>query len=117
MFDVLVYLYENFPALTGTPDADALARKLSAAGFDKDEITDALSWLQGLARRARSYAVERAATAQREPSESTPVSRVEPPGPPRAMAFVRVPRRSTACRDGAQREIIDRRALAMVGQQ
>jgi len=50
MFDVLVYLYENFPALNGTPDADALARKLSAAGFDKDEISDALAWLQGLAQ-------------------------------------------------------------------
>ena len=54
MFDVLVYLYENYPALTGAPDADALARKLSAAGFDKDEISEALAWLQGLAQVTQS---------------------------------------------------------------
>lgn len=64
MFDVLVYLYENFPALTGAPDADALARKLSAAGFDKDEISDALAWLQGLAEVTRASQTLREASAQ-----------------------------------------------------
>lgn len=48
MFDVLVYLYENYGALHACPDADALSRKLTAAGFDDDEITEALDWLQGL---------------------------------------------------------------------
>jgi Smg protein len=48
VFDVLVYLYENFGALHACPDADALSRKLEAAGFDDDEITEALDWLQGL---------------------------------------------------------------------
>lgn len=63
MFDVLVYLYENFPALTGAPDADALARKLSAAGFDKDEISDALAWLQGLAQVTQASQSVRDASA------------------------------------------------------
>ncbi len=50
MFDVLVYLYENYGAFEACPDATALGRSLADAGFDDDEIRDALSWLQGLAR-------------------------------------------------------------------
>jgi len=50
MFDVLVYLYENYGAFEACPDATALGRSLADAGFDDDEIHDALSWLQGLAR-------------------------------------------------------------------
>ena len=48
MFDVLVYLYENYGAPQACPDADSLSRKLTAAGFDDDEISEALAWLQGL---------------------------------------------------------------------
>jgi Smg protein len=48
VFDVLVYLYENYGALHACPDSDALSRKLTAAGFDDEEITEALSWLKGL---------------------------------------------------------------------
>ena len=48
MFDVLVYLYENYGALHACPDPDSLSRKLTAAGFDDEEISEALAWLQGL---------------------------------------------------------------------
>ena len=49
MFDVLVYLYENYYRPDACPDTDTLAKKLSAAGFEGDEIDNALSWLHGLA--------------------------------------------------------------------
>jgi Smg protein len=48
VFDVLVYLYENYGALHACPDPDSLSRKLTAAGFDDEEISEALAWLQGL---------------------------------------------------------------------
>ena len=48
MFDVLVYLYENYGALHACPDADSLTKRLTAAGFDDEEITEALAWLSGL---------------------------------------------------------------------
>lgn len=48
MFDVLVYLYENYAAWHTCPDADALSKRLTDAGFDDDEISDALTWLSGL---------------------------------------------------------------------
>jgi Smg protein len=48
VFDVLVYLYENYGALHACPDPDSLSRKLTAAGFDDEEINEALAWLHGL---------------------------------------------------------------------
>ena len=48
MFDILVYLFENYYQSDRYPDQDALARKLTAAGFEHDDISDALTWLQGL---------------------------------------------------------------------
>ena len=48
MFDILVYLFENYYHTELHPDQDTLARKLSAAGFEHDDISDALAWLQGL---------------------------------------------------------------------
>lgn len=50
MFDVLVYLYEHYWRPDAFPDAGLLARKLTAVGFESDEITDALTWLDGLSQ-------------------------------------------------------------------
>jgi len=52
MFDVLVYLYENYWRPDAFPDPKQLSRKLSAAGFERDEIQEALRWLDGLNHRA-----------------------------------------------------------------
>ncbi len=54
MFDVLVYLYENYWRPDACPDHDQLTRKLSSVGFESDEIQEALSWLDGLASAAES---------------------------------------------------------------
>jgi len=48
MFDILLYLFENYFHSNFYPDQDALARKLAAAGFDSDEIGRALDWLSEL---------------------------------------------------------------------
>jgi Smg protein len=48
MFDILVYLFENYVHATACPETDQLARKLTAAGFEEDEISEALDWLNGL---------------------------------------------------------------------
>lgn len=48
MFDVLVYVYENYWQGTACPESDILERKLSAAGFESHEIRNALDWLDGL---------------------------------------------------------------------
>lgn len=52
MFDIFVYLFENYVHADACPESDQLARKLAAAGFEDDEISEALEWLNGLRRVA-----------------------------------------------------------------
>jgi Smg protein len=49
MFDVLVYLYETYYRPDACPDPEALFKKLSAVGFEEEEISRALGWLTDLA--------------------------------------------------------------------
>ena len=48
MFEVLVYVYEHYWQGDVCPEPRRLSRKLTAAGFESDEIEDALAWLDGL---------------------------------------------------------------------
>ena len=48
MFDILLYLYDTYLLSDQIPDAEHLSRKLSAAGFEMGDITEALDWLSGL---------------------------------------------------------------------
>lgn len=48
MFDVLVYLFENYLEAEIQPDQSTLTRELSAAGFESAEIDGAFAWLTGL---------------------------------------------------------------------
>ncbi len=65
MFDVLVYLYENYWRPDACPDHAQLTRKLSAMGFESDEIEEALTWLDGLATAAESYVGDQQADSLR----------------------------------------------------
>lgn len=48
MFEVLVFVYENYWRGDSCPELQQLGRKLSAAGFEMEDIQQALSWLDGL---------------------------------------------------------------------
>lgn len=48
MFDVLVYVYEQYWRPEACPVATVLTRKLAAVGFEDEEVSDALTWLVGL---------------------------------------------------------------------
>lgn len=48
MFEVLVFVYENYWCGEECPDPGQLERKLSAVGFESDEIGEAIDWLNGL---------------------------------------------------------------------
>lgn len=52
MFEILVYLFQNYFHHDACPEPEQLALKLSAAGFEDEEITEALEWLSGLQRMA-----------------------------------------------------------------
>lgn len=53
MYDVLVFVYENYWGGEVCPDRDLLSRKLSTAGFERENIQQALAWLDGLHAAAR----------------------------------------------------------------
>lgn len=55
MFDVLVYLYETYYRPDACPDPEALVKKLSAIGFEEDEISRALGWLTDLDKTASEF--------------------------------------------------------------
>ena len=55
MFDILVYLYETYYRPDACPDAVALAKKLSAVGFEEDQISKALGWLTDLAETTNEF--------------------------------------------------------------
>jgi Smg protein len=54
MFEVLVFVYEHYWHGEACPELQQLGRKLSAHGFEADEIHDALVWLDGLNLAAQS---------------------------------------------------------------
>jgi Smg protein len=50
MYDILVYVFENCRQADIAHDSELVAKKLSAAGFEDDDISEALSWLAGVVR-------------------------------------------------------------------
>ena len=48
MYDVLVYVFENCQQAEVAHDSDRVAKKLSAAGFEDADISEALHWLAGV---------------------------------------------------------------------
>ncbi|HEY4373490.1 MAG TPA: DUF494 domain-containing protein [Burkholderiales bacterium] len=109
MFEVLAYLFDTWYDAESCPDPDTLEIKLKAAGFDSEEIVDALDWLSGLAE---------------DPDTSLPENFAERPSF-RAYSADEMRRLSTDCRgllqflesarvvDPLQREIILDRAFAL----
>ena len=54
MYDVLVFLFENCQQAELAYDQERVARKLSAAGFEDSDISEALHWLAGMTHTPRS---------------------------------------------------------------
>jgi Smg protein len=48
MFDILMYLFESYFYAGSYPDSDKLSLKLTAAGFEDEDINRALDWLSSL---------------------------------------------------------------------
>ena len=49
MYEILVYLFENCQQREVAYEQERIARKLSAAGFEHADISEALHWLAGMA--------------------------------------------------------------------
>lgn len=54
MYDILVYLFENCQQREVAHERERIAKKLSAAGFEHADISEALHWLAGVMRTPQS---------------------------------------------------------------
>ena len=76
MFEVLVFVYENYWRGDACPELHQLERKLSAHGFEPDEIHQALVWLDGLNVAAQITCLPPAAESVWNPEPSPTSMRV-----------------------------------------
>lgn len=76
MFEVLVFVYENYWRGDACPELHQLERKLSAHGFEPDEIHDALVWLDGLNNAAQNILLPAESQAEWAPQPSDASMRV-----------------------------------------
>lgn len=110
MIDILVYLFENYQP-DACPGPSVLAKKLTAAGFEAEDISAALSWLDGLA--GSDHAGHRAADPRSiriyDESEASRLT-------PEALGFIAFLEQQGAV-NPALRETIIERALALPGHQ
>lgn len=109
MFDILVYLYETYFRPDACPEPAALARKLSAVGFDDVEISEALVWLTDLTEMAGADAA-----AAEMPSTGTRfyVQQEYDALGTDAVGFIQF-LESAGVLSASQREIVVERALAL----
>ncbi|MEC5163872.1 Smg protein [Janthinobacterium sp. CG_23.3] len=108
MFDILVYLYETYYRPDACPEPAALAKKLSAVGFDDEEISEALDWLTDLnamAGAALSLTTESTGTRFYVAEESEALGTA-------AIGFIQF-LESAKVLSSQQREIVIERALAL----
>jgi Smg protein len=59
MFDILLYLFESYFDIGSYPEPNRLSAKLTAAGFEEDDISQALTWLSGLRELSHATYPER----------------------------------------------------------
>ncbi|MCF8209688.1 MAG: DUF494 domain-containing protein [Rhodoferax sp.] len=124
MFEVLVFVYENYYAGHSYPEPEHLERKLNAVGFESDEIDDAMIWLKGL-RAAAQGSSGRTGMSQPEPPEPwlirpSPQSvRIYPPAEQRhlglrCLGFISF-LETAGVLPAAMREVVVDRAMAAPG--
>lgn len=57
MYEILVYLFENCQQREVAYERERIAKKLSAAGFEHADISEALHWLAGISRAPQAEPV------------------------------------------------------------
>ncbi len=80
MFEVLVFVYENYWRGDACPELQQLGRKLSAHGFEPEEIHDALVWLDGLNSAAQAIRLDPSSAPVADTLPSSPTASARQPG-------------------------------------
>ncbi|CAM5201140.1 hypothetical protein OURE66S_04478 [Oligella ureolytica] len=76
MHDVVVYVYENYFTPATCPKPEDLVARLMAAGFEHDEIHDAMSWLYRLSVNTERHKEEQLVIATHSTQSTTLTSNI-----------------------------------------
>lgn len=106
MIDILFYLFEHYLP-DACPEPAALAKKLIAAGFEDDDVTQAIDWLAGFDAAAAASPALAASRSARLYHDSE-IARL----PAECRGFLAFLEQAEAI-DGTARELILERALAL----
>ena len=112
MYDILVYLFENCQQADLAYDRERVAKKLSAAGFEDSDISEALHWLAGVHARAAGRA---AADCPNRATHSAPSRRASSQSSTRSAAAFSSRSSNRAFSTPQTRELVIERALAASG--
>lgn len=109
MFEVLVYMFENYFEANIRPDQSTLANELFAAGFEEDDINGAFDWFSTLEEMSGQSAAIAATQSMGMriygDAETTKISA-------ESLSFIMFLEQAKVL-DSAQRELIVDRAMAL----
>ena len=111
MYDILVYLFENCQQNELAYDRERVAKKLSAAGFEDSDISEALHWLAGVMRSPQGVA-EKLPDARSTFRAYAPRELVKLDAPCRGFLLTL---EQSGMLDAQTRELVIERALAASG--
>ncbi len=123
MFEVLVFVYENYWRGDACPESQQLGRKLTAHGFEPEQIQQALAWLDGLHLAAQTSGLEQPAA-----TDAVPVACVQSADSMRVFSVAEQDHLGAQCLGfiaflessgvlpAAMREIVMDRAMAATGE-
>ncbi len=98
MFEVLVFVYENYWRGDACPQWEHLERKLSAVGFEAQEISEALAWLSGLSVATRNTDLAQTGKAPETGAHLIPVAALgQSPGSMRIYSVAEQYRLGSEC--------------------
>lgn len=109
MFEVLVFMFENYFAHNTTLDVDAMEQELSVAGFDASDITGAFDWYAEMKSRLTGpslhYAHKHSATRVFSEAELTKINA-------ESLGFILFLQQANVIND-MERDLIVDRAMAL----
>ena len=109
MFEVLVYMFENYFEANIRPDQPTLAKELFAAGFDTSDINHAFDWFSKLeamtSQAAEASEIQSTGFRVFDEPETTKISS-------EAISFI-IFLEQAAILNATERELIVERALAL----
>jgi Smg protein len=108
MFEVLVYMFENYFEANIRPDQSTLANELFAAGFDQEDINGAFDWFSKLEEMSVPSATSASHSLGMRVYADAEIKKISA----ESLSFIMFLEQARVL-DSAQRELVVDRAMAL----